>query len=490
MDKPSLPSRAHARSTKIPEQEIKILPPAIKSKPVLNKPRIPVMTSELNEKEEQDTIKNIAPEPMSAIELIDEEAYLISLSESNTPPSMDTVSVKSIKPANKSLKSPITNSIRSTNSSLSPVPPTSRKSNDTTTFLDSLSQNKLSETHGKLPDTPKKKAQLQGLDYLDSVQMKSPSPQVSPSNSQTPSPIKTRISKLPRSESFINSALNSNLKSAKKVGPPVVKDKPTLPSKPQKFTNDHINSSSDSKNEEKEASLKSFKIGKDQKDSSVTKIPPKVPIKNNKIKLPILKPIQNKSPATKAQKSVENEHKLELPKLRSIDKNQPDSIDEGKKSNRPDVPKRKPTIPEALVNAKSLKKTNIDNSDPNSKDFSTSIPEALMKKNNLTRAKIAPAVPERKISLPEALKRVNQLKSQSNESKAPQNPSKQPINVQLETVMALHQRKTFNGSNSPSQPTPMRRTRTTLSTPSKSTPLVHVTKARAKGPKRKLPSKI
>ncbi|SMN19838.1 similar to Saccharomyces cerevisiae YPR171W BSP1 Adapter that links synaptojanins Inp52p and Inp53p to the cortical actin cytoskeleton [Maudiozyma saulgeensis] len=491
-DKPSLPSRGHARHTNSAKRDLKEYPPATKPKPNFNKSTKEIVTSKILKKDEPVVIRNVMPEPMSTIELIDEEADLLSFSDSVTPPSTNNKKIDS-NISNNSLSDIRIPSTRNTNSSLPPAPPTSRKSNETTTFIESLNHNKLTETHKTSPETPKKKVELQGIDYLDSVQLKSPSPHVSPSNSQKPSPIKPRVSKLPRSESFIHSALNCNLETGKKVSPPIGKDKPALPTKPLKFTNKET-VISDTEDDNEMTDLKTFRIKNGQNDEASTKIPPKVPKKNSNIKLPILKPVEIKPVSTKAKKSLNDEHKLELPKLRSVNGKESNLMVNGKKGNKPDVPKRKPTIPEALVNAKLLKKTNIDHKDSSAETQIEPTPEALTKKNTLSSIKVAPAIPERKISLPEALKRANQLKSQTNQSKVLENTTNQPINVRLESVMALHQRKTFNGYKTPSEPTPIRRISTTVSSSSSSssssTPLVHVTKGRAKGPRRKLPSKI
>lgn len=372
--------------------------------------------------------------------------------------------------------------------------PASRKLKEPISFLSSLSNNKLSVSHINQPETPTKRKSNISIDYLDSVQLKSPSPHNSPSPSPKRSPIIPLKSKLPRSESFINSALKSNIEQEKKTIP-TTKEKPILPSKPKKLQNDYITVD---EHKDENSELKSFKL-KPTKNKDTTyispKIAPNIPLKNNNIVLPSLRTADADVRKSTSQNSRTDQHNIELPKLRSVNGDQSDK----KKSTRPDVPKREPTIPEALLKGRNLRKSKINEQDD--ENTNQGLPEALVKKNNLQKSKIAPNVPERKISMPEALKRASMLRNKNNASPPREDSTlesdtkpEETIKNKLESIMLMQQRKTFGGNSSPNLQPPIRRSKTTVSetnltSKESSASLVHVTKNRARGPKRKLPTK-
>ena len=490
-DKPALPTRSHNRAAL--EETRK---PNISSRDVEIKKEIPTIDrstkyNALRNIPSESTpivLTNLAPEPITMIDLISDEEIEEDdkLPPKRTPiSSRRDITIKGNGLDNNSTK------LEPPRNHTVPPPPTSRKPNEPVSFLTSLNKNKLTETHSALPETPKKKSVLQGMDYLDSVQLKSPTSQASPNSSKISSPVKPKISKIPRSESFIDSALNSKLDIEKKSNtPPVIKEKPKLPVKPTKLSIENSIG--------EPTKLRSFRIAKSEKQEEPAKKLPVVPPKNKLINFETLKPVTTTQSKDKKKVQLQNDTKIDMPKLRSVNGKDSD------KKQAPIIPKRKPTIPEALINGRNLKKTNVNlqgnKSISNGKPVESQ-PEALLKMQNLAKSKIKPAVPTRKVSLPEALKRASQLKSQNSSTPSDINTdissstdqSTESINDRLETMMALRQRNTFNGSNSTNIPTPMRRSQTTVSsnnTSGSSTPLNHVTKGRAKGPKRKLPSKI
>ena len=489
-DKPALPTRFQNRTSL--EQLKKTI---VSARDVKAKKDIPNINRSTKYNAVEDAksgntpilLTNLAPEPITMIDLIsDEETEEDKLpsNEKQIPPREDTV------PKDNLLDNKSTELDSSTNRT-APPPPTSRKQNEPVSFLTSLDKNKLTEIHSSAPETPKKKAALHGMDYLDSVQLKSPTPQASPNNSKISSPVKPKILNIPRSESFIDSALNSKLDIEKKLNtPPLVKGKPKLPVKPTKLSNENST--------EIPAQLRLFRITKAEKQEDSVNKSPAVPPKSKLINFGALKPVTTTQSIDNKKDQLQKDTKIDMPKLRSVNGRN------GDKKQAPVVPKRKPTIPEALINGQNLKKTNV-NLQENKGIFngktSEPQPEALLKIQNLAKSKVKPAVPARKGSLPEALKRANQLKIQrssvqSNTSVEISSATDLPtetINDRLESMIALRQRKTFSGSNSAGIPTPIRRSQTTVSsnnTSGSSTPLVHVTRGRAKGPKRKLPSKI
>ncbi|KAG0657936.1 binding protein of synaptojanin polyphosphoinositide phosphatase domain [Maudiozyma exigua] len=488
-DKPALPTRSRAR---IPQEEAR--KPFIPSRGARAKKEIPTIdrstkynaVKELESRSSPMVLTNVAPEPITIIDLIsNEEEEVEKHANEKLVPSKREITSKSNMFDDKPAKP------ESVTGHAPPPPPTSRKPHESVSFLTSLNKNKLTETHDSLPATPKKKVALQGMDYLDSVQLKSPSPQASPNNDKMPSPMKPKISKIPRSESFIDSALNSKLDVGKKSNTsPLVKEKPKLPVKPTKLSNEKVN--------EEPTQLRSFKIVKNEKHDIPNKKLPVVPPKSKLINFETPKSVNTTQSKDSQKERLQNDNKIEMPKLRSVN-----DRDTGKKQ-APGVPKRKPTIPEALINGQKLKKTDVNlkgNKSITTGESAESQPEALLKMQNLAKSKVKPAVPQRKVSLPEALKRANQLKSKRDSTPLDTSTnivistdqSLETINDRLESMIALRQRNTFSGSNTPSVPTPIRRSQTTISsnsTPGSSTPLVHVTKGRAKGPKRKLPSKI
>ena len=569
-DAPALPSRANARNE--PSAVARDRKPVATKKDKLSTPQPPQArgTSQI-------TLQSVKPEPITLIDLEDESDDA-SLLEEKVSRTSHTIPSRTTKP---SMEETITKSHSKPN--VAPVPPTSRKLNEPVSFISSLNNNKLSSAHSQLPETPKKKQTGHSLDYLESVQLKSPS-----TKSPKATPTKPRISNIPRSDSFINSALNSDLKLEKKHSPettsknaensgkvpppirskpsnlnksippptaekpsflqktpsnpnketetndessrkpPPVKSKPALlfrddtdlkvnkplvpqkpdftpksekplpPSKPRNLSSEPVTGGKEDSEETENSTegLRSFKL-RSTGTKIESKVPPKIPSKSSNISFGTLKPVAP-IPMTSPSKTRQYESDgIEMPKLRSVNgTSHSDNFGTDGKHTPPVVPKRKPTIPEALLNAKSLKKTTQSS---NSSNGDSDIPEALARRNALNKSKVAPAVPTRKISMPEALKKANKLKAASrgddvgieNENTSEQDTTDDSINSKLEAVISLHQRKTFGGSTTPNAPKPLRRVRTTQAVSGSASPqLTHITKNRAKGPRRKLPSKI
>ena len=564
---PALPSRANVR-TEPPKVE-RSRKPVESVTPKERTPKLPPSRGK-----SVIELQSVKPEPITLIDLEDESDDVSSLEEKVSRTS-HTIPSRASKPV---MDEPA--EVVPPRSNKAPLPPVSRTSKEPMSFISSLNNNKLSVAHSQLPETPKKKQAGHSLDYLESVQLKSPSSKL-PSKS---TPTKPKVSNMPRSDSFINSALNSDLKLEKKrspeaasqttdnstkVPPPVrqkpsnlskstppptgqkplslqkafsnlngekeqkkdasntpppvkvkpaglskkendnkseappiskkpesiAKDKkPLPPSKPRNLSADsNINTkASEQDSEDPTEGLRSFKL-RSTPAKTTSKTPPKVPAKGSSLSFATLKPVAPTPMNSSTSPRRGNNDMIEMPKLRSVNGNS--DTKEGSvngKHTPPVVPKRKPTISEALVNAKSLKKTDQSSNKPPSANDSD-IPEALAKRNALNKSKVAPVVPARKISMPEALKRANQLKSAAKNDPEPEieEPASDDINSKLEAVISLHQRKTFGGSASASAPQPLRRVRTTQpSTGAASPQLTHITKGRAKGPRRKLPSKI
>ncbi|CCF56343.1 hypothetical protein KAFR_0B00430 [Kazachstania africana CBS 2517] len=358
-----------------------------------------------------------------------------------------------------------------------PEPPVSRKPIDikSMSFLTSLDKNKLSISHTH-DGSPKKVTNIH-VDYIDSIQLKE---NISlPSKENLQSNLETKI--VPKSESFINSALKTKKSAAK------VLDKPLLPSKP--------------KNLKISGKLNADKEKDTQFDEKTA---------NEVEKRKPLVPAKKKFDPSLFGSIKQNNEPISLVKLRPVGQTneRPNLDDDAKlliqnrqKLNRPpEVPKRKPTIPEALLKIDKLNKTDISLNMKKEED----VPEALLKKKHLQKSKTAPVIPARKVSLNEVVKKSQILGKQEAKIVASLGDDNDTAANKLEAVLMAHRLrsrntigtstlKTMSSSEDNSlfsRDSSINTSKSEVSTVGQPKPLVHVTKARARGPKRKLPTKF
>lgn len=348
------------------------------------------------------------------------------------------------------------------------------------------------------------------VDYLDSMQENSSTvitkhPQQSDfttNSKNNGSKFNQKSTSESNSESFIESALkksesNYSLSSKKK---------PSLPNKPDTLTN--------------------FQVSFSQKKTTTTKNKKKEnSLNNDRIEVPPLRKIEKPQTDNFSPKKNQIQEYLDLPELKSVKKDN---------SARPPINKStKPTSIE-LPKLKSVKKDKVL-PPPVNKNTKPNLPEALIKhanlrtndtlsKRNILKSKTAPAIPSRKISMPEALKRAKELKEKRSRKHINNtvpteitttitatndiiNPDCDPdnslaIEEKLSKILLLQKRHTVNEehpsnvsiSNSTSftiTPSPSISNSSLSIFPENSTSsLTHPTKKRARGPKRKLPTKI
>ncbi|CAI4784214.1 AMM_1a_G0057130.mRNA.1.CDS.1 [Saccharomyces cerevisiae] len=339
-----------------------------------------------------------------------------------------------------------------------PAPPVSR-STKPASFLSSLEDNKLTKakSYNSEMETPKTTVKSSHIDYLDSIQLKPTTLSPTIKNKPKPTPPSPPAKRIPRSESFIKSMLNSNLTTT---------SKPSLPEKPQKLRN---------------ANLAAHK--------TKPSVPPKKVELN--IVLPELRPVET-SPT---KQNFENS--IDLPKLRSsnrnIKKEEEDSIPEAIKGiqNLKKTKQQKPAIPQKksfLTN--NSKNTTLKNGD-NVNKLDDEI-EALSLRNNLKKR--PPTAPQRKISLPEALRKVELMKKSKTEPVL-ESSNELSINAKLDAIIAS---RNLRASNTLPE---LSGVNTNIATSDKSTtsrdetvketkPLVHPNKNRTRGPRRKLPTRV
>ncbi|CCH63018.1 hypothetical protein TBLA_0J00170 [Henningerozyma blattae CBS 6284] len=397
-------------------------------------------------------------------------------------------------------KNGLTNaSKKSTNKTTSPI----LKPSSHPDFLESMNNNEKSSKI--MSSTNVSPLRTNKYDYLDSLQKKEP--HSSQSNLSSPTKTTTPSRKIPRSDSFITSAVASS------KNPDTLEDnslKPELPSKPKNLRKIDGSKRIDKPKEELTTLEKEFSS---MTLKSVDKNPPKPPPKKNDLLLPKLRSIERAN--TKGKSLTPNTDKMEEQIVL--------------KKTAPNVSKRKPTLPEALQKANHLKKS--VNSLVESKDSYTSkeLEETINKRSAL---KSPPIVPERKISMPEALKKAQLLKEKkkiANESQARDDIFKETSNVPkntfelkkaatMESLEAVLMAQRMHGKNSTSSRSSVTKSDSNNSSSSTSSgnsplfdnstkyssstsstteldknctkPLRSLTKNRARGPKRHLPSGI
>ncbi|CAI4054158.1 hypothetical protein SKDZ_16G4250 [Saccharomyces kudriavzevii ZP591] len=339
-----------------------------------------------------------------------------------------------------------------------PSPPVSRSMKQTS-FLSSLEDNKLSmaKGHNSEVETPKKAAKNSRIDYLDSIQLKPTTLSPTIKDKPKPNPPSPPAKRLPRSESFIKSALNSNLTTT---------SKPSLPEKPQKLRNANL---------------------------TAQKAKPSIPPKKVELNLvlPELRPVETLSARQKFEDSID------LPKLRS--------------STRSMKKQDEHNIPEAIQGIQNLKKTKQGKPlIPQKKSFLTSSLnptaaehngdanklnnelEALSLRNNLKKR--PPKAPERKLSMPEALRKIELMKKSKTEPVL-ESTKELGINAKLDaiiksrnlrpctTVPEFNSIKTNAATSSDSSISEG-------DTAKETKPLIHLNKNRARGPRRKPPTHV
>lgn len=312
------------------------------------------------------------------------------------------------------------------------------------TFLKSLEDNKLTTSNYKDQDKGPELKPTRNVDFLESVQLKSP-PQ-SPSKMKT---IEEKHFKLnsPKKDGFIVSVLSSEENS-----------RSSLSEKPSNEGNYHLSGGLTTKAEKKKPV-----------------VPPKKDIKLKDIELEKV----DKTGKGGDGKQIE-------PEFQKIVLN---------KRTPPPVSKRKPSIPEALLKAQNLSKnTENKKSVAQSKESIDMLPK-LNKKG--------PPVPQRKVSMPEALKKLESMKNKNSTTENVQKDNgeeseisdsePESINNKLESVLKRANTSGQIGSKHIGHLPP--RAATTGDLLSKKEPhttqsLSHPNKSRSRGPKRKLPTKI
>lgn len=324
------------------------------------------------------------------------------------------------------------------------APPVPRKRNEKlksepTTFISSLGKNKL--TVFPQVDTARKTQPVttSHIDYLDSVHLTPKSPEQTKSNPQKP------ISPGTSGGSFISSALRTISPSPSQSNVRV--EKPALPSKPAKLKNSTITTSKTSDNDE----LQNVKL------KTTEKTKPKVPAKKDGLTIPRLRPVASAERKTSKRDDFPQNSMLEGLK----------------KVERDKVQRRVVTPPEALTKMSQLKKGAANGS---AKDEKT-ISEVETKLRGL---KSPPPVPKRNISMPEALKKAEKLKNTKQSLKHSSKPSNEnDFRSDLSAILTAPPKAAASSKQIAKE-----------SPNSTSSSLVHHTKSRARGPKRKLPTKI
>lgn len=348
------------------------------------------------------------------------------------------------------------------------------------------------------------------VDYLDSMQEnRSTIITKHPQQSSFPSNYKKFDSSKSNQKSTVESNTERFIESALKKSESnyslSLKKKPLLPNKPNTLVNFQINSSpkktiTNNKKEENpnnDHHIKIFQLRKIEKPQMGNSSEKKNQIQEY-IDIPELKSVKKDRTLPPPVNKDTKPTYIELPKLKSIrkDKTLPPPVNNN----------TKPNLPEALIKHANLK---TDDNFPN---------------RHIIKSKTAPAIPSRKISMPEALKRAKELRenrnkkavnndipTETNTTITPTNDiftinsdSDKSLSIEdkLSKILFLQKRHTVNEENpshfstytptsSNSIPSPsISNTSLSISSDNSTPSLNHPTKRRAKGPKRKLPTKI
>ncbi|QID88573.1 hypothetical protein GRS66_011299 [Saccharomyces pastorianus] len=326
-----------------------------------------------------------------------------------------------------------------------PKPPVSR-STKPTSFLSSLQDNKLTmaNSHGSEVETPTKIVKNSHIDYLDSIQLKPATLSSTINNKPKPTP-PSPGEEASRSESFIKSALNSNLTTT---------SKPSLPE-----------------------NLRNYEIIPPKKVELNLALPDLRPVETSSTKqnLNIPSIYLNYDPVTvtsRNKKMIAFQKQLKYSELKT-------------KHEKPAIPQKKTFL------ANGLKPTAVKTDGDVSK-LKNNEPEALSLRNNLKKS--PPKAPERKISMPEALRRIELMKKSKTEPAL--EPAKElSINARLDAIIAS---KNLRSSNTVPEFNSVKTTAKTSDDINVSSrdeaketkPLVHVNKNRARGPRRKPPTHV
>lgn len=452
---PSRPLNVPIRKIGLPTRDAKPIDlPSRNSKPTI----IPDRHSKPKYNETENTSDEGTPPPLPTRN-IPLESSKVEYEENETPPPMlPRRAYKEIQDDSEKNKPPLprkpnnltnTVSVESESNNLSSEKPSApkkpsylsdTKNTEHISYLKSLEKNKLTKTNSSSESKLVEIKPTKDIDFLDSVQLKSPEQSPSKTLEKQTSPISIKTHD---KDSFISSVM----KSEDQKPTPTGNKKPAIPPKSANLLKKTIS-----------------------QDSLEKKQKPAIPPKN--IDQIVIKK------KTLAEKEDTEFQKITL-----------------KKRTPPEVSARKPSIPEALLKANTLSKGQISN-----EEKVADIPEALKKREILAKEKKAPPVPQRKISMPEALKKAEELKNkgstnnsenQSDVSSSESSEEPQDINSRLEAVL----RKAKTSSQLVKEEAPMKlpeRASTTgdlLSTKSHST-LTHPNKTRTRGPKRKPPKKL
>lgn len=342
-------------------------------------------------------------------------------------------------------------------------------------FLNSLEQNRL--TSVSIVNSEESGGRnVTHTSFLDSAQRVQ-------SNANDISIISNRsnISILPKADGFISSIAAAS----KTTDISGKRSKPILPSKPKKLREISLDNKDETTLLQKEFDSLSLK--------PVNKDPPKPPPKKENLSLPKLRSVAQEG---KNSGSTENgDKKQEDVKLKKV---------------APPVSKRKPTLPEALQKFGQLKKTsdlsNVkSNEQDNDKDNDKTKPEEVL--GFRKKLKSPPEVPNRKISMPEALKKAQMMREKKKSTSPDRNssPTRDPLELRkattrenLEAVLLAQKirgRPTLTNSSTNSsgifehsKNSEGTNTPTSSTSGSDTPPLKSLTKKRSRGPKRRLPS--
>lgn len=317
------------------------------------------------------------------------------------------------------------------------------QSSEPSTFISSMEKNKLTRFPQVGEVSKPQSTATSHLDFLDSVHL------TPKSADQPPARPRKSVSQGTAGESFISSALKTISPSPSQSSLKI--EKPALPNKPAKLKNP--------------SSAQTAKVGDNDELGAVKlkvteKTKPKIPAKKDGLTIPRLRPVAS----SRGAKTVDSDDPTQKSLLEGL-----------KKVKSDEAKQRKPSPPEAMIRMAQLNKSAPSNGSTKEKP----ITEAEARLRGL---KSPPPVPKRNISMPEALKKAERLKS----SKQPIPPPKSDLRSELSAVLKApspavpSKKSTFSSSKPP----------VTNNSNAKTTTLAHPTKSRARGPRRKLPTQL
>ncbi|CAR27556.1 ZYRO0D01276p [Zygosaccharomyces rouxii] len=339
----------------------------------------------------------------------------------------------------------------------------------------------------ELANTPKSSLQRTRSGSFINSALKSPVTQPTASSA---SPTIFKIPSKPSTESFINSALK-----ASPPPPPKPARKPTTIVKPRPLSKPaSLRKSSTAPEDGEFRPEKPAGLAQLRPTGSNEKPKPHVPPKKSELVLPKLRHVdRTDSHGNKINSEADFTAKL-------------------KKTTPPEVPKKNPSLPEALKRLSNLSKAapppkpeedvpealtkvgHLSRAAPPPKR-AEDVPEALAHLEKLNKVSKQPPVPTRKISMGEALQKAQELKKQQQKQSQSSEGEQKPKDVKSElgaVLMAqkLRASKPLLSGSSSTEPSSTNSSTTSLSSSNSSNTLSHANKTRSKGPKRRIPSTI